>query len=106
MRDSNSKLEWLKFDTETLPEDLSAKLEVYREAESTANALKVEFISAFTEAAEQAGLGAPKGHEMIISLKFKDVSIAYKPKGTKSSVERVGFNQKSKGRQTLTPKRS
>jgi hypothetical protein len=108
MRDSNSKLEWLKFDVQTLPEDLSAMLETFREAESTANELKAEFITAFTKAAEDAGLGAPKGTEMVVSLKFKDVSIAYKEKGsTKSSVERVGFGQKPKGRtRTLTPRRS
>jgi hypothetical protein len=103
MRDS--KLEWLKFDVDSLPQALGTKLDAYREAEATANALKAEFISAFTEAAEAHGLGAPKGKQMIISLKFRDVSIAYTEKGGKSTVERIGFD-KPKGRnQTLTPKR-
>lgn len=106
MRDSNSKLEWLKFDVATLPEDLSNMLETFREAESTANELKAEFVAAFREAAEEAGLGAPAGKEMIVSLKFKDVSIAYQTKNArKSSVERIGFNKKPKGKRTLTPRK-
>jgi hypothetical protein len=101
MRDS--KLEWLKFDANTFSDALTKKMDAFREAESTANALKAEFVAAFTEAAEAHGYGAPKGKEMIVSLKFRDISIAYVEKGGKSSVERIGFN-KPKGR-TLTPKR-
>ena len=101
---SDSKLEWLKFDVATLPQGLATKLEAFREAESTANALKAEFVSAFREAAEEAGLGAPAGKEMIVSLKFRDISIAYQTKGaTKSSVERVGFGKVKRNK--LTPRK-
>ena len=101
---ANNKLEWLKFDTQTLPDNLLELLNTYRDLEAQVNEAKKAFTDAFTEAAEEAGMGAPKGHDMIISLKFKDVSIAYQTKGaTKSSVERVGFGKVKRNK--LTPRK-
>jgi hypothetical protein len=93
---NSTPLEWIKFDIDTLPDDLSDKLATFRELESKANAAKREFTKAFEEAAIEAGMGPSAGMEMVISLRFNDISLAYKEKGsTKSSVERVGFNTKT-----------
>jgi hypothetical protein len=90
---SNKSLEWIKFDTDTLPSNLQDLLGTYRELEAKAASAKRDFTEAFEEAANAAGLGAAAGMEMIISLRFNDVSLAYKEKGsTKSATPRVGFN--------------
>lgn len=93
MANANSKLEWMKFDIDTLPEELVSLLDTYRDLESQASAAKKAFTDAFTEAAEEAGLGAPKGHDMVISLRFNDISLAYAPQREKKAAQnRVGFN--------------
>jgi hypothetical protein len=95
-RNSQEKLEWIKFDTATLPEDLHNLLTVFRELESKANAAKREFNTGFMDALVQNGYSAPAGQKIVITLNFDDVGFAYVEKGsTKSSVERVGFNTKT-----------
>lgn len=110
MPNTNSiKPEWHKFDTDTLPEDLSNLLHNYRELEAKANSAKREFTAAFVTAAEEAGLGAPEGHDMVVSLKFNDISLGYVPaKQKKAQQNRVGFNTstvRAKGGKRLSPKK-
>jgi hypothetical protein len=101
------KLEWIKFDASTLPEDMEEAYNLFRESEKKTKALKYVFVDMFRKAAEEAGMGPSAGMELIVSTEFDDISMAYKEKGKgKSSVERVGFGQKPKrNTRTLTPKR-
>ena len=106
MKNANT-LDWLQFDTATLPANLMASLDAYREAEATAAALKRDFHNAFVAEATKSGLGAPSGTEIILSFRFGNVSMAYKPIAAKttSSKPTVGFNTPTKPSRRLTPRK-
>jgi len=109
MKNANTSntLDWLQFDTDTLPANLMKALDAYREAEATAAALKRDFHHAFVTEATKSGLGAPSGTEIILSFKFGNVSMAYKPIAAKttSSKPTVGFNTPTKASGGLKPRR-
>ena len=82
-------------------------LDAYREADAAATALKRDFTTAFVTEAEKSGLGAPSGMEILLSFRFGNVSMAYKPITTKKSSNKpmVGFGKATKPSRTLTPRR-
>ena len=104
MRNINEKLEWVRFDTETLPEDLQRKLEVAQEAQKAAVEFQKEFEAAFIAVANKEGLGAPKGTEIKFGYRFGGLAIAYAPIKEKAAPKAgMGFGNAKARTRTLRP---